>query len=65
MRVVHPGKRQPKFIEVIKTEEKDSDVNLAIHLLHDAYQGRYELGVVVSNDSDLLSAIQIVQRKRV
>jgi len=62
MRVAHPEKGQPNFIEVIKTEEKGSDVNLAVHLLHDGYQGRYELGVVVSNDSDLLSAIQIVQR---
>jgi len=61
MRVAHPRNGQPKYIEVIKTEEKGSDVNLAVHLLHDAYQGYYELGVVVSNDSDLLSAIQIVQ----
>lgn len=62
MRVAHPKKGQPKFIEVIKTEEKGSDVNLAVHLLHDGYQGRYELGAVMSNDSDLLSSIQIVQQ---
>jgi hypothetical protein len=62
MRVAHPKKGQPKYVEVIKTEEKGSDVNLAVHLLHDGYQGRYELGVVVSNDSDLLSSIQIVQK---
>jgi uncharacterized LabA/DUF88 family protein len=62
MRVAHLRRGQPKFVEVIKTEEKGSDVNLAVHLLHDGYQGRYELGVVVSNDSDLLSAIQIVQK---
>jgi hypothetical protein len=62
MRVAHPQKGQPKYVEVIKTEEKGSDVNLAVHLLHDGYQGRYELGVVVSNDSDLLSSIQIVQK---
>lgn len=62
MRVAHLRRGQPKFVEVIKTEEKGSDVNLAVHLLHDGYQDRYELGVVVSNDSDLLSAIQIVQK---
>jgi len=62
MRVAHPKKGQSKYVKVIKTEEKGSDVNLAVHLLHDGYQGRYELGVVVSNDSDLLSSIQIVQK---
>ncbi len=62
MRVAHPNNEQPKYVEVIKTEEKGSDVNLAVHLLHDGYQGRYELGAVVSNDSDLLSSIQIVQQ---
>jgi hypothetical protein len=62
MRVAHPSKGQPKYVEVIKTEEKGSDVNLAIHLLNDGYQRRYELGVVISNDSDLLSSIQIVQQ---
>ena len=50
-----------KFVEVIKTEEKGSDVNLAVNLLHDGYQNKYELAVLVTNDSDLLSAIQIVQ----
>ena len=60
MRLAHPNFGQGNYAEVIKTEEKGSDVNLAVHLLNDAYQKRYELGVVVSNDSDLLSAIQIV-----
>jgi uncharacterized LabA/DUF88 family protein len=60
MRLAHPKPPQNNFVEVIKTEEKGSDVNLAVHLLSDAYLKKYELGVVVSNDSDLLSAIQIV-----
>ena len=42
-----------QFVEVIKTEEKGSDVNLAVHLLNDAWLDRYECAVVVSNDSDL------------
>ena len=49
------------FAEVTKTEEKGSDVNIAVNLLHDGYQKKYELAVFVTNDSDLLSAIQIVQ----
>ena len=54
---------QPKFAKVIKTEEKGSDVNLAVHLLNDGYQGQYELAVIITNDSDLLSAIEIVQNE--
>jgi len=61
MRLANPQPGQPKYAEVIKTEEKGSDVNLAVNLLHDGYQGKYELAVIVSNDSDLLSAIEIVQ----
>lgn len=63
MRLAHPQPGKSKYIEVIKTEEKGSDVNLAVHLLHDGYLKKYELAVVISNDSDLLSAIQIVQKE--
>ena len=48
------------FAKVIKTEEKGSDVNLATHLLVDAFRKDYELAVVISNDSDLLLPIQVV-----
>jgi uncharacterized LabA/DUF88 family protein len=57
---VPPGARQ-QYVRVIKTEEKGSDVNLATHLLHDAHMGRFDVGVVVSNDSDLLEPIRIVR----
>jgi uncharacterized LabA/DUF88 family protein len=63
MPLANPGLGQPKTVEVIKTEEKGSDVNLAIHLLHDAYQNRYESAVIVSGDSDLLTALQIVKNE--
>jgi hypothetical protein len=36
--VVPPGLPQ-KYVRVVKTEEKGSDVNLATHLLHDAHMG--------------------------
>ncbi len=48
------------YVNVIKTEEKGSDVNLATHLLLDAFRDEYELAVVISNDSDLLLPIQMV-----
>ncbi len=63
MPLANPGLGHPKTVEVIKTEEKGSDVNLAIHLLHDAYQNRYESAVIVSGDSDLLAAVQIVKNE--
>ena len=60
MPVANPVSGNPKFVRVIKTEEKGSDVNLAVQLLHDAYQARYECAVIISGDSDLLTAIKIV-----
>ena len=62
LRVPIPGRRQ-EYVRVIKTEEKGSDVNLATHLLHDAHMGRFEVAVVISNDSDLLEPIKIVRHQ--
>ena len=41
-----------KFAKVWITEEKGSDVNLASHMLIDGWRARYDLAVVISNDSD-------------
>jgi len=46
---------------IIKTEEKGSDVNLAVHLLNDAWLDDYDCAVVVSNDSDLAEAMRLVR----
>lgn len=46
---------------VHKTEEKGSDVNLAAHLLKDAFTGDCECAVVVSNDSDLLTPLRMAK----
>ncbi len=48
---------------VLKTEEKGSDVNLAVDLLHDCVNGCYECAVVISNDSDLARSIGIVRHQ--
>lgn len=50
-------------VEVIENQEKQSDVNLASHLVWDASQGLYERAVVISNDSDLKGAITMVEEK--
>ena len=48
---IAPLTNPPSFCKVIKTEEKGSDVNLAVHLLNDAWLDRYDCAVVISNDS--------------
>ncbi len=47
---------------VIKTEEKGLDVNLAVHLLNDAWQGITDWAVVVTNDSDIAEALHLVKQ---
>jgi uncharacterized LabA/DUF88 family protein len=50
-----------KTIKIIKTEEKGSDVNIAVHLLNDAWLNEYDCGVIVSNDSDLAESMRLVK----
>jgi len=63
MPLVNPPKRGPKTAEVLKTEEKGSDVNLASHLLLDAFLNDCDVAVVVSNDSDLRVPIRIAEQQ--
>lgn len=53
----------PRTVEVIKTEEKGSDVNLAAYLLADAFRADADTFVVVSNDSDLIEPIRLVSQE--
>jgi uncharacterized LabA/DUF88 family protein len=59
--LVTPTKTQ-RHADVIKTEEKGSDVNLAVHLLNDAWLNKYDCAVVVSNDSDLSESMCLVKQ---
>lgn len=61
-RSLHMGGRA-HYVDVLKTEEKGSDVNLATHLLHDAHMDRFSLGIVVTNDSDLVEPIRIAREE--
>lgn len=61
MPLANPTAGGPRYARVIKTEEKGSDVNLATHLLNDAYKNLYDVAVVVSNDSDLAEPIRVVR----
>ena len=50
-------------VRVIKTEEKGSDVNLAVNLVNDAWKNEFDCAVIVSNDSDLKEALRIVKEE--
>jgi hypothetical protein len=60
-RLVKPPRRGSPYREVWHTEEKGSDVNLASHLLVDGFRARYDLAVVISNDSDLTEPVRFVR----
>lgn len=62
-RLANPPQRGKKFADIIKTEEKGSDVNLATHLINDAHLDRFDVAIVISNDSDLLLPIKIVKNE--
>ena len=53
----------PSYAEVLDTEEKGSDVNLASYLLLDGFEDDCELAVVISNDSDLELPIELASTK--
>jgi hypothetical protein len=50
-------------VEVFKTEEKGSDVNIASHLLVDAFHNAFDVAAVISNDSDLAYPIEVVRQE--
>lgn len=55
------GRYRP--VRVMKTEEKGSDVNLATYLLIDAFDDRFDVAVIISNDSDLKEPISLVRSR--
>lgn len=63
MLLANPAPGQSPTVEVVKTEEKGSDVNLAVQLLHDAHLDRFDCAIVVSGDSDLLMPVKIVRNE--
>jgi uncharacterized LabA/DUF88 family protein len=54
----------PPKVKVYKTEEKGSDVNLAVHLLNDAWHNVYDCAIIISNDSDLSESTRLVKEER-
>lgn len=57
------GETTGAFRRVLKTEEKGSDVNLASHLLLDAFKDSFDVAVLITNDSDLLTPMRIAKEE--
>ena len=53
----------PQSVYVQLPEEKGSDVNLASNLLLDCFQSDFDEAIVISNDADLTTPIDIVVTK--
>ena len=56
----------PKALSVkaSKPEEKRTDVNIACHLLNDAWKDLFDAAIIISNDSDLMEPIRMVIKER-
>lgn len=50
-----------RYANVLRTSEKGSDVNLAVHLVNDAWLDAFDCAVVVSRDSDLAESMSLVK----
>lgn len=57
------GVTPTKRVWVDKTEEKGSDVNLASHLLRDAFRQAFQVAVLITNDSDLAEPVRILRHE--
>lgn len=49
------------YVTVNDTEEKGSDVNLASHLINDGWNNKYDVALVLSQDTDLIEPMRIVK----
>ena len=51
------------WVDVILTEEKGTDVNIAAHIINDAWLGLYDCAAIISNDSDLAEAMRLAKAR--
>lgn len=58
--VVLPKSTPPQISTIEVFEEKRTDVNIASYLLLDGFEDRYDTAIIVSNDSDLTTPIEMV-----
>lgn len=53
----------PRYADVIKREEKGSDVNIATYMLVDAFRADCDQLIVITNDSDLAEPVRIINKE--
>lgn len=53
----------PEVVQVKKSEEKGSDVNLGVHLVRDAFTDAFDIAYVITNDTDLVEPLRIVKQE--
>ncbi|MFC1732861.1 NYN domain-containing protein [candidate division KSB1 bacterium] len=56
------NKATKNSIWVMKSEEKGSDVNAGVNLVIDAFQDEFDYALVISNDTDLTTAVEYVKK---
>ena len=62
-RLVDPPLQGSPFVQVVRAEEKQSDVNLASCLLVDGFLDQYDVAIVITGDGDLATPIKMVQKE--
>jgi len=50
--------------KLVFRNEKRTDVNIATHLVRDACEGNFEVAILVSGDTDLVPAVEVVKEKK-
>lgn len=61
--ISHPKWNPHVSVQILNTEEKGSDVNLATHLMNDARLDRFDAALVFSQDTDLVEPMRIVKEQ--
>ena len=57
--LANPPTGGPRTVEIVKTEEKGSDVALGTYLMLDACRGDCDTAVLITNDSDLREPLRL------
>lgn len=58
-----PVKTNVEEIDYNAKEEKKTDVNLAIKIVEDAYENYFDTAYIISCDTDIVPAIELVKKK--
>lgn len=61
--IAHPNWKHDVIVQVRDSEEKGSDVNLAVHMLNDAYEDCYDAALLMSQDTDLCEPMRMVRAR--